>query len=245
MKRQNVRRLLLISALLLFPVTMWYFSPYLILNAAVRHIINGSFIVFTLMFVLSAFFGRVWCAACCPTGGLQECAFLITDREPKQGGRNRVKYVVWGVWLAAVAACWIAGRGKARISFFFMTDHGISISSIYLYIVYYGIVILFLIPAVCAGKRAACHYFCWMAPFMIFGAKTGRLLRLPQLHMRADKEKCVSCGMCRKACPMSVNVPALVLTGSIRDDECIQCGACADICPQNVLHYSMSRKMAE
>ena len=67
MKRQTVRKALLIS-LLLFPVTMWYFSPYLIIQAASEHIMNGSFIVFCLMFVCSMFLGRVWCGYLCPAG---------------------------------------------------------------------------------------------------------------------------------------------------------------------------------
>ena len=41
MKRQKIRKLLLIIALLLFPITLYYFSPVLILNAAVNGIING------------------------------------------------------------------------------------------------------------------------------------------------------------------------------------------------------------
>lgn len=104
--------------------------------------INGSSVVFGLMFIGSVFFGRVWCAAFCPVAGLQECAFLITDREPKQGWQNRVKYGIWVIWVAAVAACWILGRGDFKISFFYATDHGISISSIYHYIIYYGIILL-------------------------------------------------------------------------------------------------------
>ena len=64
--RQKVRKALLIIAMLLFPLTMWYFSPYLIIQAASEHIVNGSFIVFVSMFILSIFFGRVWCGYFCP-----------------------------------------------------------------------------------------------------------------------------------------------------------------------------------
>ena len=243
MKRQNVRRLFLITALLLFPITIWYFSPYLIIRSALEHIMNGSSIVFGLMFIGSAFFGRAWCAAFCPVAGLQECAFLINDKEPKQGWRNRVKYGIWIVWGAAIAACWGIGHGNFKIDFFYATDHGISISNIYTYVIYYGIILLFFIPAVISGKRTACHYFCWMAPFMIFGSKAGQALHLPQLHMSAQKEKCISCGKCRKACPMSIDVPSLIPLGQIRTAECIQCGSCADACPKDVLHFSMSNKM--
>ena len=46
MTRQRVRKLTLIISLLLFPVTLYYFSPALIINAGLGGIVNGSFIVF-------------------------------------------------------------------------------------------------------------------------------------------------------------------------------------------------------
>ena len=55
--RQRIRKTILLISLLLFPITMWYFSPYLIIGAAMEHIINGSFIVFVAMLVFSIFFG--------------------------------------------------------------------------------------------------------------------------------------------------------------------------------------------
>lgn len=85
MKRQKIRKLLLIASLLLFPITLYYFSPDLIINAGLSGIINGSLIVFVLMFILSIPFGRLFCAYLCPAGGLQECGFLINEKQPKQG----------------------------------------------------------------------------------------------------------------------------------------------------------------
>ena len=70
--RQRIRRTTLLISLLLFQIIMWYFSPYIIINAAMEHVINGSFIVFLVMLVFSMFFGRVWCGYLCPAGGLQE-----------------------------------------------------------------------------------------------------------------------------------------------------------------------------
>lgn len=57
--RQKIRKTILISSFLLFPITIWHFSPCLIIQAASEHIMNGSFIVFSLMLVLSMFFGRI------------------------------------------------------------------------------------------------------------------------------------------------------------------------------------------
>ena len=57
--RQKVRKTLLFIAFLLFPVTCWYFSPYLIIRAASEHIMNGSFIVFMSLLIFSMFFEAI------------------------------------------------------------------------------------------------------------------------------------------------------------------------------------------
>lgn len=243
MKRQKIRKLLLTVSLLLFPITLYYFSPALIINAALSGIINGSFIVFALMLLLSIPFGRLFCAYLCPAGGLQECAFAINDRKPKQGWKNNIKYVIWGIWMSAVIFCYINSGKITAIDFLYETENGISVMSIQSYIIYYGIVCLIFIPSVLFGKRVFCHYFCWMAPFMALGTKLRRLAHLPGLHIRVREESsCISCGKCSKSCPMGIDVANDIKNGGIKSAECIQCGACIDNCPRKVLDYGVKEK---
>ena len=240
MKRQQIRKLLLIISLLLFPVTLYYFSPALIINAGLQGIINGSFIVFVLMFLLSVPFGRIFCSYICPAGGLQECSFLINEKKPKQGWKNYIKFVIWGIWIVSVIFFYFHNDKILSVDFFFETESGISVSSIQSYIVYYGIICLIFIPSVLFGKRVFCHYFCWMAPFMILGTKLRRFLHLPGLHIRTGKtDSCISCGKCNKSCPMGIDVMSKTKCGIVDNSECIQCGACVDNCPKNMLSYGM------
>jgi polyferredoxin len=84
MKRQKVRKLLLLVSFLLFPVTIFYLSPVLIITGGSLGIITGSFLVFVAQFVLSLVFGRSFCGWICPAGGLQEvCSSQITDKKIK------------------------------------------------------------------------------------------------------------------------------------------------------------------
>jgi len=238
--RQTIRKALLIFSLLLFPVTLYYFSPALIINAAFDGIVNGSFIVFLLMFILSIPFGRFFCGYLCPAGGLQECAFAVNSKSPKQGFRNAVKYIIWAVWIAAVIFFYFKKGEIVGVDFLYETNCGISVSDIHSYIIYYGIVMLIFIPSILFGKRVFCHYFCWMAPFMIFGTKLRKLLHLPGLHIKIKSEDaCVSCGKCSQNCPMGINVSEQIAKGGINSAECIQCGACIDTCPKKVLSYGM------
>ena len=241
MKRQKIRKFCMLVSLLMFPVTLYYFSPALIINAGLNGIINGSFIVFVLLFLFSIPFGRVFCAWLCPAGGLQECVFGINEKIPGQGWKNNIKYVIWFVWLAAVIFCYFQKGRIVKVDFFFETENGISVSSIQSYLIYYGIICLVFIPSVLFGKRVFCHYFCWMAPFMALGVRFRRFLHLPGLHVAArKKEECISCGKCRKVCPMGIDVVREVKNGSIGNFECIQCGACIDGCPKGVLGYDMN-----
>lgn len=239
--RQRIRKTTLIVSLLLFPITIWYFSPYLIVQAASEHVMNGSFIVFVAMFVLSMFLGRVWCGYLCPTGGLQECLFACNNKPAKHGWRNKIKYVIWVIWMIAIIVMFIFGKNDVTINPFYMTDHGISVSSIYNYVIYYGVILIFVLPALIHGRRASCHYICWMAPFMVIGSTLGRWLHFPQLHIEADSNKCISCGKCNKSCPMGLDVKRMVSEGNNpKCTECIQCGSCIDACPHKVLRYKMT-----
>ncbi|MBP5495095.1 MAG: 4Fe-4S binding protein [Lachnospiraceae bacterium] len=238
MKRQKIRRTLIFFSFLLFPITIWYFSPYLIIQAASEHIMNGSFFVFMSMLVSSMFFGRAWCGYLCPAGGLQECVARCNDKNAKQGWRNYIKYVIWIIWMCAVIVTFILGKNHVTIDFFYMTDHGISVTEIHNYIIYYGVLLLLVLPALIHGKRGACHYVCWMAPFMIIGSTIGRFLHLPQLHIEASAADCISCRKCSKACPMGLDVESMVKNGlNSKCSECTLCGACVDECPKKVLKY--------
>ena len=241
MKRQKIRKMLLIIALLLFPITIWYMSPYLIIQGAMEGIVTGSFVVFLLMLVGSIFWGRIFCGYFCPMGGLQDCVGFVNDKAPKQGWKNKIKYAIWLIWIVAVITSFVFRKKEITIDIFYMTDHGISITEIYNYVIYYGVIILVLIPALLCGKRTFCHYFCWMAPFMVVGSKIGKLFRIPGIHVKSEKEKCIACRKCNQVCPMSINVVELVNEKKDFGSECIQCGSCVDNCPKSALSYGFKR----
>jgi hypothetical protein len=56
--RQRVQKGLVILTFLSFPVTLNFLSPYVIIDGAMKGIVNGSLIMFGLMFLSSLFLGR-------------------------------------------------------------------------------------------------------------------------------------------------------------------------------------------
>ena len=239
-RRQRVRQAMIIIALLLFPVVINYLSPYIIIDGASQGIINGSFIVFVGMFLSALFVGRLWCGWVCPAAGLQEVCFAANSR-PARGGRlNWIKWGIWIPWIAIIAAMAISAGGYSQIDFLHLTDSGISVDRPEGYIIYYTVVGIIVILSLTAGKRAFCHYGCWMAPFMIIGRKIRNTVRWPSLRLRADSERCVACKKCNKACPMSLDVQSMVAGPSMENAECILCGSCVDTCPNQVIEYTFS-----
>ena len=196
MKRQNIRKMLLILSFLLFPVTIYYLSPYLIIQGASEGIATGSFVVFSLLFLASLFFGRLFCGWICPVGGLQECCRIVSDKKAKGQKRDWIKYLIWAPWLILIAVVLIKSGGVKVVDFFYQTVYGISVAEPSGYIIYYFVILLIIILAFTAGRRSFCHYACWIAPFMVIGRKISNWTRIPSLRLAVEKKNCISCKQC-------------------------------------------------
>ncbi|MGI6033056.1 MAG: 4Fe-4S binding protein [Coriobacteriales bacterium] len=234
-RRQKVRMGILVASFILFPVTIFYFSPYLIVFGAFQGVAAGSMLVFALQLVSAMLLGRAWCGWACPAGGLQDMESTFADKPAKLGRRLAIKWAIWVPWMFSIIIGAIFAGGISTFDFFFHTENGLSVASPHGLAIYLAICALFFIPNLFFGKRAMCQCICWMAPFLIIGEKLGRLLRLPQLHVSAAPESCVHCGLCAKTCPMSLPVEELMSDGAVLHNECIQCGACCDACKKDAL----------
>ena len=240
-KRQNIRKALVIATFLLFPVVIFYFSPYLIVMGAITGIVTGSFIMFSLQFILSLFFGRSLCGYICPVGGLQECLMLASNKKLNGGKRNLIKYCIWIPWIITIIILFIRARGFQAVDFFFHTENGVSLNEPFTYIIYYAIILLVAVLGLAVGKRAFCHYICWMAPFMIIGSKLADWLKTPKLHLKSNKNNCIGCKKCSEKCPMSLDVKEMVERENMKNTECILCGECIDICPKKAIEYTFKK----
>lgn len=235
--RQKIRKTLIFISVILFPVTMFYYSPYVIIHAATESVICGSFILFALMLFFSIFFGRIFCGYMCAGAGLGEMSGCINSKPPKLGRLKLIKYVIWVIWIAIVITLYVINGGLKYIDPLYGTEYGISIKAVEEYPVYLIVVfILFLLPLI-FGKRATCHYICWMAPFMNIGMKIRNILHLPGLRMAVDQSKCIDCKLCTKNCPMGLDVHHMVKDNHIDEYECSMCGECVDHCPKKVISY--------
>ncbi len=237
--RQRIRQALLFISLLLFPLTLYYFSPVLIVQSAAEGIINASFIVFGLMFLSALFFGRFWCGWACPAGAMQECSAPINNKFAR-GKFDWIKWGIWVPWIIIIAIMAIQAGGYRSVDPFYQLEGGVTVLQDFWFMIYYIVVAVFMVIAIAAGRRASCHYICWMAPFMIIGRRLRNIFKWPALRLKAETAKCTSCHICTQNCPMSLDVNQMVQNEDMENDECILCGTCADQCPQHVICYSFS-----
>jgi ferredoxin-type protein NapH len=239
MTRQQVRKSILGVSFLLFQIRIFhlFFSPVLIVFAASQGIINGSFLIYAILFLTSLYFGRAFCSWVCPGGGLQELCSLAVHKRAKGGGYNRIKYVIWGLWVSAIVLLAIRAGGFHAIDPFFGLQQGTRAQK---YILFFGVIALVVPASFLFGRWASCHYMCWMVPFMVIGTRIKDRVKWPSLHLKVDRDVCTNCEACDQHCPMSLDVCGMVQKGNMRNSECILCGNCVDSCLSGAIRYSFA-----
>lgn len=240
--RQQWRHAIILAALLLFPVTLNYFSPYVSITGLAAGFITLSVAVFTGQFLGSIIFGRLFCGWLCPAAGLNEACQRVNNRTVNRRWPHRIRWMIFAIWFGVLVMVTFLSAKLPTVNLWFMTESIVSVSEPIRFAMFYMIIAIFMILNLAIGRRGSCHSICWMAPFMIGGDRLGRLLKLPQYKIGTRPEACIACGRCSKICPMSIPVQTLVATGQIGDSDCMLCGECVDECPRKVLNYRFGRK---
>ena len=162
-------------------------------------------------------FGRGWCGFACWTAMILD---LLPYKIPQQPRKKWgwIRYITFALSFIFVSGLFLAQVKNMEQIMFWLFLIG---NSLY-YIV--GIFLAFALK----DNRAFCKYICPITVFL----KPASYFSL--LRIKCDKSKCVSCGKCKKVCPMNVDV-----TDNSRKrkngTECILCLECKNICPKNAL----------
>lgn len=239
-KRQRIRGLVILFSFLFFPLSLYYLSPVLALGLGTMGIISGSVVVFIALLLISVFLGRSFCGWACPAAGLQESLFRINDQPLKKDWPRFIKYIVWILWLGFLVFIFIRAGKISKIDIAYESTEGVlNEMTVTVYLAVSTIIFLF---AVFGKKRLFCHTLCWISPFMVVGTSISRLLHIPRLHLKSDKDQCISCGVCSKNCPMSLPVQEMVQNEKMFQVDCILCGECIDGCSKNAIRYGFFKE---
>ncbi len=162
-------------------------------------------------------FGRGWCGYACWTAMVLD---LLPYKVPERPRRNIgwIRYITFAGSLIFVAALFLARAANIeRIMFRAFIAGNLA---------YYaaGIALAYAFR----DNRAFCKYICPVTVFL----KPMSYFSL--LRIKCDKDKCVSCGKCRRVCPMDVDVTDNSRK-RLNGTECILCMECVRNCPKNAL----------
>ena len=186
------------------------------------YLFTGGFEAATIHYAVAKIFGplifgRGWCGYACWTA-------MVLDFLPYKvphGPRKKIGWIRYLTFIASlvfVAALFLTHVGNLeRIMFWaFIVGNGI----------YYGVGIALAFAF--KDNRAFCKYICPITVFL----KPMSYYSL--LRVKCDHTKCISCGKCKRVCPMGVDV-----TNHSRKrengTECILCMECVRNCPKGAL----------
>jgi len=146
----------------------------------------AAFFILPLIFAL--LFGRIFCAAVCPLGAIQEMMILFPIRIPRPVSRALglipVVYLGLAILLAATGSAFIICRYDPFVPVFRLSGEPVMLLA--------GVVLLL---AGIVVARPFCRFLC------PYGVLLNWMSRLSKWHATITPDECVGCRLCERACP--------------------------------------------
>jgi polyferredoxin len=212
-------------------------------NALAQRQIEVPFAVLGFLFVFGSVFGRFVCGWMCPFGLFQDLLHKIPlfkkmKRLPGHAVLKYGKYVMLFGFVMIGSAVLFTGFVKVPAFCKFVCPSGTLMGALPLMSVdanlrmqagglfWWKVAVLIIIVLLSVKVyRPFCQYLCPL------GAIYGWFNRFSLVQVRWEKEKCISCMNCQKACPVNLKPEEISVS-----PECIKCGKCVTACPTECIH---------
>lgn len=216
---------------------------------------NFSFYVLGFISLMGVLFGRLICGWLCPFGFIQELLHKIPLHKIKVNSKvNNVlkyfKYVVLAVFVFILPLTFALSNDLGTSDPYFCKlicpagtlEGGIplvllnkslrnTIGFLYLWKVTLLIIIVVLSMVI---YRVFCRYICPLGAFYAL------FNRISFYSLDVDKNKCVSCNACTRACKLDIKVYE-----NPNSNECIRCGECIKACSVNAITNGFKGKTCQ
>jgi len=212
-----------------------------------------AFYVAGFLVFVGALVGRFVCGWLCPFGLIQDLLYKIPF--PKKiktfcGDKllRKLKYVIFIVFVILLPMFLVDILGQGAPYFCKLLcpvgtlEGGIPLVLLnksmhsalgWLYVWKNGLLAVLILLSVII-YRPFCKYICPLgAVYSVFNP-------ISVFRYRVDKEKCIHCGACEKACKMQVNP-----LENANHPECIRCGQCKKACPAGAITSGCLQKVKE
>ena len=178
--------------------------------------------------------GKGWCSYGCFFGGIEEGFAALSRKARIRKIDPRWRWAPWGVLAAVVLLSaatfsptyceWLCPF-KAVTEFPEVTSVRTAVQAGIFSTLFVGLV---MVGPILTRLRTQCTFLC------PFGAFQSLFNKLSVFDVRIDRDKCLDCVACRRACPTFV-----LDEGPVKDGRagmsCMKCGACVDTCTKGAV----------
>lgn len=191
------------------------------------------FLLFCLAFgigflLITLISGRVWCGWACPQTTLNDLAEWFAKRLQLKVVNNKLEGELWKKAVAQIFYLLLAALVSANLIWYFVEPQRF-FSSLFsgemrygVWLTLLGLTLTFYLDLALL-RRLMCKEFCPYGRIQTALVEDGTLtLQMPD----SEKDRCIKCNSCVRACPMEIDIRAGFQV------ECINCGRCLDACRQ-------------
>ena len=235
---------------------------WVIMGQVPYYLIGSSLAVFTI-------FGRAFCGWACPFGFLHDILNCISSVKYKRANVSRIfkfrnrdgtrdnvsilTYITRSTILVTLLIvawrsaetwfCKLCPAGFIEAALPYRLSHSVAPDPLFVFrvVIFFSLILIAVVIS-----RFWCRYFCPL------GHIAGHFNSVSMLHLSMDEEKCNSCGLCGKACPMELDPQEFLhkspdsptIRSKIRNlvskeqSNCILCGECVESCRNGALTIS-------
>lgn len=218
------------------PISSMMSLYYFILSGNIHPAHPAGLVIFVAILGVSFIFGKSFCSWICPIGFVSESLGDLGEKIQIMLFKKRIqmprildyplrslKYLI----LAFFANSIFLSMSALALKYFLDSPYNL-ISDVKMYYFFAEIsqfsliVIGVLIGLSVVFRNFWCRYLC------PYGALLGFLSFFSLMKIKRNKESCIDCNLCSKACPSFIKVEKV---NTVFSDECTTCMSCVDVCP--------------
>lgn len=212
-----------------------------------------SFYMVGILMLFSTTLGKFTCGWLCPFGLFQDLLYKIPfvkklKKLPGDKFLVFLKYIILVLFVIILPmfVVDIIGQGDPWFCKYicpsgmlmgglplYITNDGIREAAGFLYIYKLSILIVLVILSIIVF-RPFCRYLCPL------GAIYGLFNPISLTRYKIDKNKCISCGKCKKVCKMDIDTRV-----TPNNSLCIRCGDCKKSCPTKAIQNPIFNKYSD